>query len=536
VKVGADDFIHTTGATAGDLNGLPREEVPPTTRPIVDNELALAVYEKMMAKGKTFEKHRDVAALVQAELVRRGSFHRTRDGRAYFFQRAERRLYDLEQRPFQHFLTTLAGLASTEAVFNFVHDILIATTMRGAREVEIHTLAHYDAATGALGVSDGGSGVWVRARGGEWCLTHNGDVGFFFTEPEATAWEPDFATGPEALRLYLRGFLLVEGGLGLHVADQQVLLLTWMLHQLFPALRRTRIVPAFLGPQGAGKTSGLRRIGRVFVGPGFEVANLREEKEDGFIAAVTNRTVLGLDNADTRVKWLEDAMATYATGVAYRLRRYYTTNDEVSYLPRAVLAIASRDPHFNRPDVAERVLPLCCGRPERYIDERALLDEIDRERGAIMGALLVQAAQVADALGEITAPPLPFRMADFASFGWVLAKLKSRERQWVELLGKLERAQAGFASEGDGLADALAILLKERDGGIEEMAVSDLFKACAAVAERERLPFPKTTETFGRRMTSSRRMLELDLGVRITEERRHGRVRYFSIRPVGSAR
>jgi hypothetical protein len=53
------------------------------------------------------------------------------------------------------------------------------------------------------------------------------------------------------------------------------------------------------------------------------VTQLRREREDAFVAAVTNRTVVALDNADAKVLWLEDALATYATGVRYQLRQLY---------------------------------------------------------------------------------------------------------------------------------------------------------------------------------------------------------------------
>ena len=40
-KIGADDYITATGATAADLDGLPREELPPDGRQLTDDALAL---------------------------------------------------------------------------------------------------------------------------------------------------------------------------------------------------------------------------------------------------------------------------------------------------------------------------------------------------------------------------------------------------------------------------------------------------------------------------------------------------------------
>jgi hypothetical protein len=117
----------------------------------------------------------------------------------------------------------------------------------------------------------------------------------------------------------------------------------------------------------------------LLLGSTFEVTGLH--REDAFVAAVTNRTVCAFDNADSRIPWLEDALATYATGHRYRLRRLYTTNEEASFEPRAILMLSSRDPHFNRPDAAERLLPLHFERPDGYEPEERLARELEARRG-----------------------------------------------------------------------------------------------------------------------------------------------------------
>lgn len=80
--------------------------------------------------------------------------------------------------------------------------------------------------------------------------------------------------------------------------------------------------------------------------------------------------------------------------------------------------ISSRDPQFNRPDVAERLLSLYFERLERYQAEGESFRELESRRGSIWGALMSDLAHIADALEKIAAPPLRFRMADFAAFGW----------------------------------------------------------------------------------------------------------------------
>ncbi len=500
----------------------------------IDTSLHAEIRAAMLAeKVPTFDKRRRVAGLVDGALRECGEFCRTQDGRLFFFSRVERRLLDLDQRPFQHLLTSLSGLSSTESTCRFVLDILQANTARAARVVDVQTVAAYDPKTGTLAVSDGGAGVWVHERGTPWTLSYNGDGGLLFmTEPDAQSFIPDLAAGDEEIRWFLGRFMFAQHHC-LSRDDQQTLFTVFLMHQFFPTLRQTRATPVNLGAQGSGKTTGLRLVGRLLIGPDFEVTGLQRDKEDAFVSAVTNRTVVGFDNADSRVPWLEDALATYATGRRYQLRKLYTTNEEVSYAARAIVLLSSRDPHFNRPDVAERLLPFHFARPSKYQNEASIFDELDHRRGAIMGALLRRLGAVADRIDSVTPPAIAFRMADYAAFGWRL--FADHPAHWDALLGRLERAQAEFASDGDGLIEVLRVLYA-RDGQIGPISVTDLYAEGTKVADGQRLAFPKTSNAFGKRLTNTRRVIEVELGATWHEEERHGGRRWITLlpRPVPS--
>jgi hypothetical protein len=499
--------------------------------PRMDSSALHTAIRNMVLAGdkKSFDKLRAVARLVQENLIENGKFLRTDDGRTFFFHHKERKLYDLEQTPFRHLLTGTSGLSATENFFRFTLDVLQAHASRGARLARVHTFAKFDIDTGFLAVSDGASGVWVRERGGDWefCLNGENDL-LFLTDSSATAWIPVFAGDRDALRGYLDQFMFADAPLTAH--DCRTLLLVWLLQQFFPALQRTRMIPAFLGPQGSGKTTGERLIGRLLVGQDFDVTGVQREREDALIAAITNRVMVGLDNADSKIPFLPDALARYATSQRYQLRRLYTTNEECSFSPRAILMISSRDPRFNRPDVAERLLPFNFDRPRAYRPEFEIFSELEKHRGAVMGALLGRAAQIADALPEHPPKPLAFRMADFGSFGErVSASLGGGSGSWIELLGRLGKAQSQFASDGDGLVAALAEV--HHSENIIEMAVVDLFHKCAAVADAKGFLFPRSCQSFGQRLSTMRRVLEIELGVLFQEKRGHGGLRVVSFIP-----
>jgi len=330
------------------------------------------------------------------------------------------------------------------------------------------------------------------------------------------------------LQWYLEQFMFANSLLT--VEDCRTLMLIWLLQQFFPPLRKTRMVPAFLGPQGSGKTTAERLVGHLLLGPAFDVTGLQREREDAFIAAVTNRVVLGLDNADSKIPFLPDALARYATGQRYQLRRLYTTNEECSFSPRAILMISSRDPRFNRPDVAERLLPFNFDRPGVYRPEFEIFAELGKRRAAVMGSLLLQVGKIADMLPYNPPKPIPFRMADFASFGERVFASRGHSVEWIDLLKKLEQSQAEFASDGDGLVAAIRELLNQ-DGQIEDISVAELFKKCSAIAESRGFVFPRSCQSFGQRLSSMRRVLEVELGIHFREARGHGRSRMVSLKP-----
>jgi Bifunctional DNA primase/polymerase, N-terminal len=492
-----------------------------------DTGVFSAIRDVVLDPGtSSFDKRREVASIVEGGLSALGDFLRTKDGRAFFFHKGERRLYDVDQTSFRHLLTEISGLAATESFFNFTLERLQASAYRTAHLVEVHAFAHFDNQKGLLAVSDGTTGVWVRERRGDWQPCHNGDYDLLFlTDSDAKPWAPDFSGNGSALGWFLSQFMFANSPLA--AEDYRALMLIWLMQQFFPPLRKTRMIPAFLGPQGSGKTTAMRLVGRLLLGPEFDVTGLQRDREDAFIAAACNRVILGLDNADSKIPFLPDALARYATGQRYQLRQLYTTNEEASYSPRTILMISSRDPQFNRPDVAERLLPFTFDRPRDYKSEFGIFAELEKRRAGIMGSLLLRIGKIADALPEHPTKDLRFRMADFASFGERVFASYGKSSNWIELLGRLEKAQTDFASEGDGLIDALRLLLgAER---VEEVPISELFQKCRSVAESHGFIFPRSCQSFGRRLSSTRRVIEIELGVRFQESRVHGGQRVVSL-------
>jgi hypothetical protein len=508
---------------------VPNDASPHAVHPPYADETLREALRRIMLDPNIqgFDKKRAAAALIHQHLLERGALYRTADGRLFFFSHGECRLYDLEQLPFTRWLIEASGLSTTETVFNFALETLIAHVASHGTLVEVHTLSDYNVQSQVLTVSTGGSGVWRREPHGKWQAGKNGDDGILFvTEPDATPWEPDFTSTGNLDWLFQQ---INFSSAPLAVVAQQMFFNVWLLHQFFPALRRTRVIPAWLGPQGSGKSTTCRLIGRFLVGEAFEVTGLRKDKEDAFVAALTHRVVHAIDNADTRVSWLEDALARYATGEVFRLRQLYTTNTEVSYRPQAILMLTSRDPHFQRVDVAQRLLPLYLQELKAFQDEPSIFADLSRRRPGLWGELLKQLALVQDRLLTTPSPKLPFRMADYAAFGWRFLEAHGKGSIWIQLLQLLEAVQSRFATGGDALIQALGILMKGQ-GQIGPCSVRELHSRLEEIAEAHSLALPKTVAWLGRKLTGLKGMIETELQVVLIDRYGHEGKRWIALR------
>jgi hypothetical protein len=158
-------------------------------------------------------------------------------------------------------------------------------------------------------------------------------------------------------------------------------------------------------------------------------------------------------------------------------------------------------------------------RPDSFAGEDSIFRELEERRNAIWGDLLNRLGAIADALLAVRdAPPLPFRMADFANFGYRISKSKGQEAEWLRLLGRLEKAQARFAGEGDGIVVALARLLEIDQGQVSPIASADLFSRCVEIAKPEGLSMPRTASGFDQKLSNMRRVIELELSARYSED------------------
>jgi hypothetical protein len=245
----------------------------------------------------------------------------------------------------------------------------------------------------------------------------------------------------------------------------------------FPELFPTRPLLAMIGEKGSGKTSVLRRIGKLLFGPNFQVMGMSHEPKD-FDAAVTGDAFVGIDNADQNIGWLEDKLAVVATGGMLKRRVLYTTNNLVEFPITAFVGITSRTPHFRREDIADRLLLFYVERLEAFGAESDLLATLMEQRDALMTEIAGQLQGVLRALEKTKEKSYPstFRIADFAQFVLKRADAEGRLEEAQVTLDRLGEEQLAFTSQDDPVLELLEEWAHSKGNDGRELSTSTLFR------------------------------------------------------------
>lgn len=456
-----------------------------------------------------------------------GNVYRTADGTALFFRFSDRRLYEITSKPdspFGRLVTYLADLSTKMLKVLRCIDRIRADVSETAETVTVHAIAYNSDDASVIALNDFGGGMWFRRRGRRWEHKPNGSDGILFWLPISNVepWAPVFDDTGDTSTL---DWFLTQPHFAddvLTVKDQRLLLGALMLAPLFPARNKTRAVPVHLGggkgrSYDTGKTMTGKMIGAIWAGSGFEPTPLRktDRAEEDLQLTLMSQPYVLLDNVDTDIKWLNDFIATYATGARATKRKLYQDTEVVHIDYRGRLTITSRSPKFTREDVASRVIPLKFRPIEDHErkEEYELLRPILENRSRIWGALLTVAAKVQDALPLLTPPKLPGRMADFIHFGWIVAAVQGQGSAWEEMAPRLRMAQAGFVLDEEPLFPIIAALIAVED--LSEQRTSDFYQLVVAKARELNLDAPRDAASCTRRIKEIKELLEAKLEVRI---------------------
>jgi len=170
-----------------------------------------------------------------------------------------------------------------------------------------------------------------------------------------------------------------------------------------------------------------------------------------------------LDNVDSFCKWIEDRLATVATGQTIKLRKLYTTNEMLSFPTRCTIALTARTPRFRRDDVVDRLQILRVNRLEAFNKESNWYSEIEDNRARLWAQILTQLNAVVSALGRSAESGVDnIRMADWASLAVTIGTALGEEALTRSALEASELDKAHFLLEADEIYDLLHALANDR--------------------------------------------------------------------------
>jgi len=476
-------------------------------------------------------RKRIISRVVRKDLQKRGRFLKDDYGEAYYFFDEEKRVVKISgmkkmsgNSEMEPLLSELYDLNAETAEGRFALKELENFSLRTGQRIEVHRITFYDKKRNRLHVFDRGSQYFV-VDGTRIRKKPNGTNEIYFKSRFSTSSSssssltyipPDERSKdvivPGELTMWKREGSLLHRFLcnrtnfsyetALDEGKQRLQLLLHFYAILFNELFHTRPILCFVGQKGSGKSATLRMIGKFFCGHDFDLRGVPTEKDFSVLAA--NNSLLFLDNVDRPYKWLEDALATVATGITYSKRKLFTDFTEISKKPQCFIGITSRDPHFKRDDVADRMLLHHVKKFKLYLKEDALYQPMETHASLLWSLCLDDANRIIKLLNEIKLEEIssPHRLADWAAFALVTAQALGIEIEKVKtLLTNMEMERAAFSLLDDPLREALKSWVKSSKNQGEWYSTGELY----TMLVEEHSEFKKTYESvqsLGKRLAN----------------------------------
>jgi hypothetical protein len=400
-------------------------------------------------------QRREICGRVIAALNRVGRFYFHADLRdfdsALFFNRFTKRLERLRADAFTSWLSEWLCINRADALFKYVIAAVETEALSGERTTGILPESFWASRPGTIYISNGdGQAAKITADGVQ--LVDNGTDGVLFAAGR-TLQPWNIITAQDI-------FQTCEIFRNARCAASHALDLIRLWIYSLPTIPRSKPPICLAGDIGSGKTRLAKAIAEFFGIP-FVAAKVEESKEDDFWPNVDAGGIYTVDNADTKCRWLADALANAATDGCSRRRKLYTDSEKVTLRPRAWICVTTANPTFaSDAGLADRLqLVRMARRDDQETSDSALTDEILANRDAGLSHL---AETLRAALADTAPTPagLNRRHPDFAAFAVRIGRALGREAEAVAALKHAEADKSAFCLENDNIGAALLAYLR----------------------------------------------------------------------------
>lgn len=409
------------------------------------------------------------------------------------------------------------GFAEREKIAHFIYDALRAYAYIHGERVELRRFAVYHQATATAYLSAYNGHLFKIAGSTSITTEPQGTDNVFFADDDhGVHVKPDI--GPHGLllpRLTEPNFT----GSKITPEQQRMALTIWLFAVAFPDLMPTKPILLLEGERGSGKTSVVTNLQLVAQGVKQPIT-LRRDGEGDFGVQLLRNPIALLDNQDTYIDWLPDAICAYATGAVWEKRKLYTDDESVVIRPQAFIAASSRNPtSFRRDDVIDRCVILRFDRRTTFTRMAKLERQIIADRARLLGEYIWYVGRIVDVLREgahDNDADEKYRMADFVSFGRVVGRVLGWAQDAVDdLMRALQAERDAFLIENDTLVELLGEWLLQQFNPVAArrlgtasnrgrlISVFDLATELEGRAEIRGLPWKETPRTLQQKLHAS---------------------------------
>jgi len=450
-------------------------------RAVVDDQ-GLALQQSLLnvfcGEGSAEAKGVKAADLVAIAALKRGRMFYHAECRdlltSMYFDKTSKGLLRLRSDEFQCWLSNWCGINRASKFWSYIAKRLENESLSGQATTGIVPEQYWAARKGAIYLSCGpGRVAKITANGVS--MEDNGSDGVLFDGKKVChAW--NLVDGPGTDPMVSCSIFR-----DLHAeADHGKMLFRLWLFSL-PSCTATKPVLGNVGEIGSGKTRLAKAAAELYGVPWVAAAvDDSSEAERNFWVNCDNGGLYILDNVDSKVKWLPDAIAAAATDGGKPVRRLYTTSDVVTMRARAWLIITSAQPSFaSDAGLADRMLVLRMNRHGSETEDAQLSVEIEAGRDE---ALTFICRTLAKALAlPAKKEKLNFRHPDWATLAVRIAKGLDMEDEGRAAILAAEQDKSRFCIANDAVGSAVLALV-ERDS-IWEGHGAELAEALGEVDE-----------------------------------------------------
>lgn len=489
--------------------------------------------ERKSEHAKDFQINKEVAELIINDLRERSVFYKHNEI-VYLFDIETKKLFAVNDDSTDLMLLLHKyGINRAENLYKYMLHEIRAEGLTNGQLSEIHKFSYYKPETYTLYLYNNASKVY-KINSNKIELVDNGTDGILFIGDNS--WEPfeivDIKQNHSLLDEVILNKINFEQD-RLCKEERKLLFKVWMESLFFENIMPTKPIMVFVGEKGSGKSISLRKTGMLLFGKEFNVTPLGEKPSD-FDAAAINAHLLVIDNADSKCGWIDDKLATYATGASIETRKLYTNNEVIRIRPRCFLAITSRTPYFRRDDVADRLIIMRVERYKEYRPENEVLQEVLENRNPILSEIIYSIQKLIKVFQDKNDETYStsFRMGDFAAFFIKAGEAEGKQNEVSRILNKLVDIQNDFTTEMDPLIDLLSYWIAENHG--KAVTYEELFRGLYEIAERYKIRFNfASSRSFSQKMGSMKESLSKIFDIKEQNCGGHIIRRTYTLKPNG---